>query len=498
MGKNAGPTSYQLEILSKLVEKRRASVRGPHGLGKSAMAAWVVLWFALIHDGQDWKIPTTASAWRQLTHYLWPEIHKWARYLRWDRIGRSAFDTHTELEKENLQLATGQAFALASDNAALLEGAHAEHLLFLFDEAKEIPDSTWDAAEGALSTGDCMALAISTPGEPQGRFYQIHKKAPGLEDWWTRHVTKDETIAAGRMDKAWAARREVLWGKTSAVYQNRVLGEFATSGTDGVISLAWVERSNQRWLAFNDQVLAGTAAWGPLDRLGVDVGRGGDPTAMARRHGMRIRSIDHQDVADLMAVEGKMAGILQGSPKAHAVIDVIGVGAGVFDRAREDELISERVVAFNAALPTKRRDKTGELGFLNLRSYGWWTIRELLQDDEIDLPPDDLLVGDLTSPHWKQSSGGKAQIEPKEDIKKRLSRSTNDGDAVMQAFVEVVDMVDDQTLEAWGAGETMEVQEMGDDENPVQVEEMEAYGMGITIEEYRDRKKAGLLSNPLG
>ena len=167
------------------------------------MAAWIVLWFALVHDGEDWKVPTTASAWRQLTHYLWPEIHKWARYLRWDHIGRAPFDSHTELEKENLQLTTGQAFALASDNAALLEGAHAEHLLFLFDEAKEIPDSTWDAAEGALSTGDCLALAISTPGEPQGRFYAIHKEAPGLEDWWTRHVTKDETIAAGRMDKAW-------------------------------------------------------------------------------------------------------------------------------------------------------------------------------------------------------------------------------------------------------------------------------------------------------
>jgi hypothetical protein len=485
----SGPTPYQLEILNKLSEHKRISVRGPHGLGKSAMAAWIILWFALVHDGQDWKIPTTASAWRQLTHYLWPEIHKWSRFLKWELVGRPPFDMHTELEKENLKLKTGQAFALASDNAALLEGAHADHLLFLFDEAKEIPDATWDAAEGALSTGNCWALAISTPGEPQGRFYEIHKRKPGLEDWWVRHVTREETIAAGRMDKTWAANREKLWGKSSAVYQNRVLGEFASSGSDGVISLSWVERANQRWLAFNDRVLAGEADWGTLDRLGVDVGRGGDPTAMARRHGIRIRAIEHSEVADLMEVEGKMAGIMQGNPSAYAMIDIIGVGAGVYDRAREDPEINNRVIPFNASLPTKRRDRTNELGFSNLRSLGWWTLRELLQDDAIDLPPDDLLTGDLTSPKWKVMSGGKVQIEPKDDIKKRLGRSTNDGDAVMQAFVDVSNFVDDETLEAWGAGEALDVQTMGEDESKASIEEMEAYGSGMSVEEYRKWKK---------
>src|SRR4051812_37494026 len=59
-----GPTFYQEEILASLVEKKRACVRGPHGLGKTALMSWIILWFSLTRDGDDWKIPTTASAWR--------------------------------------------------------------------------------------------------------------------------------------------------------------------------------------------------------------------------------------------------------------------------------------------------------------------------------------------------------------------------------------------------------------------------------------------------
>jgi hypothetical protein len=38
---------YQQEILNALVEHRRVAVRGPHGLGKTAMAAITILWFAI-------------------------------------------------------------------------------------------------------------------------------------------------------------------------------------------------------------------------------------------------------------------------------------------------------------------------------------------------------------------------------------------------------------------------------------------------------------------
>ena len=68
------PDEYQLNIMQDLVEHKRVCVRAPHGAGKSCLMSWVILWFALTRDAleDDWKIPTTASAWRQLTKFLWP------------------------------------------------------------------------------------------------------------------------------------------------------------------------------------------------------------------------------------------------------------------------------------------------------------------------------------------------------------------------------------------------------------------------------------------
>lgn len=427
------PTAYQEEIMASLPRDRRVSVRGPHGLGKTALAAWVVLWFALTRDGEDWKVITTASAWRQLDVYLWPEIHKWARLLRWEKLGRPAF-TDNELLILNLKLTTGQASAVASNQPALIEGAHADHILYLYDEAKTIPPGTWDAAEGAFSGAggdsalEALALAVSTPGEPSGRFYEIHKRAPGYEDWHVRHVTVDESIAAGRVSREWVEQRAKQWGRDSAVFQNRVLGQFASSDEDSVIPLAWIEAAVARWEAREDFDL------GPFTCVGVDVARSGsDATVLALRYSARISELRYTSLEDTMQTTGHVLGVLR-ALGGYAVVDVIGIGAGVVDRLREQELPVE---AFNAGAGTQRLDSSGELGFVNCRSAAWWNMRELLDPSngcDVELPPDDLLVGDLTAPKWRVSSGGRIQVESKDDIRKRLGRSTDSADGVIQAF----------------------------------------------------------------
>jgi len=438
--KGDGPSFYQSEILNQFAKKKRLSARGPHGLGKSALSAWIILWFALTRDGDiDWKIPTTASAWRQLTHFLYPELRKWTYRLNWKKIGRNPFVEKQELLSLSLKLSTGEAFALASDNAALIEGAHASTILYIFDEAKTITDETWNAAEGAMSTGDCYWLAVSTPGEPLGRFYDIHAKKQGYEDWHVFKVTLEMAIKAGRIDKGWAKQRERQWGKDSAVYINRVLGDFASSDEDSVIPLSWVERSNERWLAKNELAKKKPDIWGDVIGLGVDVGRGGDPSVIGIRCDNAIREFRRLDVRDVMHVTGVVVGLLQSNVSAKASIDVIGIGAGVYDRAKEAEgwKIKERVLSFNASEKTELKDSSGELGFANLRSAAWWNLRELLQLDEIDLPPNDELTGELVAPKWKVLSGGKIQVESKDDIKKRIGRSTNYADTVIQVFVPV-------------------------------------------------------------
>jgi len=427
------PASYQLEILSALPEHRRVSCRGPHALGKTALASWALLWFGLSRElaQEDWRVMSTAGSWRQLTSFMWPEVAQWARRLRWDAIGREPF-SRDELMLTSLRLAHGQAFAGASDNAELLEGLHSSQVLVLFDESKSIPAPVWESLEGALAgRGTALALATSTPGSPAGTFYDIHSRKVGYEDWACFHVRLEDAISAGRIAPSWAAARARQWGVTSAVYKNRVEGEFASSDEDSTIPLEWIEAAVDRW----EQWKASGEDAGPVAVVGVDVARmGADSTVLALRAGDIITELRRYSHAATTETTGRVVAVLESHPGAKAVVDVIGVGAGVTDMLREQGY--KRTVAFNASAGTARKDRSGELGFINARASAWWALREALDpafDPTIALPPDDELIGDLSAPRYLVTSAGKIQVESKDEIRKRLGRSTDAGDAVVQA-----------------------------------------------------------------
>lgn len=430
------PSWYQEMILQKLAKERKVSVIGPHGIGKTGLDAIAVFWFAATREaaGIDWKVVTTAGAWRQLQRYLWPEIHKWSKRLR-AGLWRNALLT-TELK-----LHYGQAFAVASDDPANIEGAHADEILYIIDEAKNVPPDTWDAIEGAMSAGNAYCLANSTPGKAEGRLYEIHDKRPGLEDWTTIHITLEQAIEAGRVSREWADNRLRQWGKTSPIYINRVLGEFSTTDSDGVIPLAWLEEANERYKILEE---AGKVKAGPLRAVAADVASemGIDKTTIGTRHGDAVSSIIKLPQVDTMETAGLVKGIVEHAKisgvkqrqKPLAVIDAIGVGTGVVDRLRTQGV---RVDAFVGSQKAKYADYTGEITFLNRRAEAWWGLRDLLNpafDPIIAIPDDPELLGDLIAPKWEEVGKGHIKIEDKDEIIKRLGRSPDVGDMVTMLF----------------------------------------------------------------
>lgn len=446
---------YQEEILSYFDEGyRRVAVRGPHGLGKTLVAA-ILTHHLLLTTKEDAKVPTLASVWRQLDKYLWPEIHKVASLLDWQVIGRDPY-TRDELMVHSIRTNGGlsEAFAVTSGDAALIEGAHASRLMYIFDESKTINASMWDAAEGAFATedalmlgvggvGECFWFAISTPGGADGRFWQIHSRKEGYDDWLVRHVTLDEALDAGRIGRNWVAMRGRQWGTDSAVYKRRVLGEFASGDYGNLIPLDHIEQAMQRW---RDWDAIGRPRAGQGRRImGVDVARfGGDKTAFAERVAMRLEALHVYGKQRTTVSAGHLRPFCDISQEIRIEMDS-GLGASVFDMLSSDvgdPYSHNNLIPIFMGAGTSLIDESGIFRFNCVRSAAWWNMRELLDPDNehnVMLCPSDTLTGDLAAPTYEvEYMHGFLTIcvEPKEAIRKssRLGRSTDEGDAVVIAF----------------------------------------------------------------
>jgi hypothetical protein len=223
----------------------------------------------------------------------------------------------------------------------------------------------------------------------------------------------------------------VLQGMPEPLRSQLLYGDYSIRYTDNayqVIPRAWVEAAQARWTDTNGN---------SLTAIGGDVSRGGDDkSVLARRHGVwyaPLLKYAGRDITDGQAFVARL--LPQMRDEAIAFIDVIGIGASAYDIARMNGL---PVVGVNWSEGTQDTDRSGRLHFTNTRARDWWRMREALDPHNgmsIALPPDPELLADLCAPRWTPQANG-IRVESKEDIKKRLGRSPDCGDAVVLALNE--------------------------------------------------------------
>ena len=394
-----------------------------------------------------WKIVVTSGSHFQLKEYLWPEVHLWARRIDWDALGIPPWRVDNELLKQGISCVHGGASSASPSRPDLIEGAHAEQVLVVFDESKAIPASTFNALEGVFSNvgegadGHGYALAVSTPGGMVGTFYNIHVGRSGYEDWWTRHVTVDEAVDAGRVTRAWAERLERMWGRASALFRQHVLGEFAADDDQAVCPIEWIEAAVERWRA--DPPVRHQSA-----RFGLDVAREGkDESVLAVAVGNDVVGLETTMLPDTMRLVSWAVPLMGHQQTVSTVtVDADGVGAGVADRLGQ---MGYRCHAFKGNTRGDFKDETGLLDLFNQRTAAWWNLRVLLDPKngvEMKLPPDDQLIGDLNAPRWDVSPVGKIRVEDKATTKKRIGRSPDRGDAVVYCLFRAPEIVAEMVM----------------------------------------------------
>jgi hypothetical protein len=194
-----------------------------------------------------------------------------------------------------------------------------------------------------------------------------------------------------------------------------------------VIPTEWVRAAQRRWMERERPKT-------PLTAVGVDAARGGnDYMTLARRYDNWIDT--GKKWAGSMVQDGAIAALLvkdalHDEKPGCVNVDVIGIGSSTYDHIKP---LYDHVNPVNTSEGSEYRDKSGRMKMRNLRAELFWRMRDALDPlsgIDLALPNDPELLADLCSAVYKITVSG-VLIEGKEEIKKRIGRSPDYGDAVL-------------------------------------------------------------------
>lgn len=166
--------------------------------------------------------------------------------------------------------------------------------------------------------------------------------------------------------------------------------------------------------------------------IGVDPARfGDDKTAIARRRGRMAYKIHSYAKLSVVDVANLIKNIIIEENPAIVNIDSGGLGAGICDILIADGF-GDVVRAVNFGEKAQDIER-----FANRRAEMWCRIRDWLAGDlPVSLTDCEGLSEDLTTPFKNFDKIGRLILEPKDDIKKRIGRSTDVADALALTFAE--------------------------------------------------------------
>jgi phage terminase large subunit len=400
----AKPEAWQKEALISLRDHNRLAIRSGHGVGKSALLAWIILWWLLTRYPA--KVACTANTSTQLSDVLWGELDKWWRKLP------PGFKKLLDMKSDRMEFIEDpkQSFAVArtarKEQPEAFQGYHSPNMLFIVDEASGVDDIIFEVGRGAMSSPGAKTVMTGNPTRTNGYFYNAFHS---MKAFWKTMVVP--CSGSTQVAQAYIDECKEEYGEDSNAFRVRVLGEFPVEGDNVVIPLHLVESAVSRDIDAIDS----EEVWG------LDVARfGDDRSALAKRRGnVMEEKVKWWKNKDLMQTVGIVVNEYKEAKKKPSVIfvDVIGIGAGVADRLAEQGL---PVAGVNVSESPAFGDK-----FMRLRDELWWNAREWFRALDCKIPDDGALLAELTLPTYNFTSSGKLKVEGKDEIKKRTAKTAS-------------------------------------------------------------------------
>jgi len=167
------------------------------------------------------------------------------------------------------------------------------------------------------------------------------------------------------------------------------------------------------------------------NRLGIDVGRGGNRTVLCLRNGNEAAIVRAEQTASIMATPAYAIEAMQewDVPASHIAIDDTGLGGGATDRLKEQKYYVTPVVA--GAKADKIPDS--KIQYKNVRAQCYWELKEWIKNGGHFEHNEDL-IRQLKLIKYRIDSGGTIQIQPKEDMDLPSGESPDEADALSLTF----------------------------------------------------------------
>jgi hypothetical protein len=448
----AGPEPWQAELLHAVSAHRienayrkqlgldympwRSAVASGHGVGKSAIVAWLISW--IMSTTRDARGVVTANTGNQLQTKTWPELAKWHgmalnnHWFQWTAQSYY-FSAYPEDRQKNYKC---DALTVSPENSEAFAGLHNETsaVFMIFDEASGIERKIWEVAEGAMTDGEPFFFCFGNPTQPTGDFAEAFDPTNKL-NWWTKNVDSRDV---SHTNKAHLTSLIEKWGVDSDFVRIRVLGRFPEKAYDGFISPNSVIEAQKRALYVDE---------GAALLMSIDVARfGDDDTVFTFRQATDARSIPRVTMkgADNMQVATRAAELASKYRPDAIIIENVGPGVGVIDILRSWRY---RVIEIHPGAPS-----SSPLSFANVRAEMWSKMREWI-DMRGCLDEDGDLFKELTSIRYKLNKGETVLLmESKREMKDRGIPSPDRADGLALTFTVNIARRDKENTRGGSAG----------------------------------------------
>lgn len=444
--------------------QNRIRLEAGHTVGKTKLLG------GLVNHFFDCFIPsiiyTFAPTWEQIHDLLWKEIKS-------DREGKGLPGRILDLalDRGANHFAKGRATNNAGGKGTeRAQGQHGPFLMFVIDEAEGNPDFVYDAIDSMSSGGVVIVLMAANPRTRTSRFHKERSRSDVRS--FRMSCIHHPNVLAGREVVPNAVRREYVERMAEqhcevvtehreddhtftlpfpvhvadqvhapgtiflpdAEFLFRVLGIAPANIADNVFV------PSGRYEAATKRLERGA---GHAARVGVDVARyGKDAGTVYVRHGQRawrFAAIRKEDTNAYAGAIKEAAAVLAaaGVTSLHVRIDAGGgFGGGVADRIKDDADLRRWFVDFQVYEVDFGGTSTREDAFADMATEMMAEAGETLKSLAIASPPNEL-EQDLTERtyRWVNLRGvAVKRLEPKEDFRKRVHRSPDDGDGFMLAI----------------------------------------------------------------